>query len=164
MKRLVSIIVAMAIIINCGLNVLAIDNTEEVSIVLNGDAKFYNAFVNDGVSMAEVKLFEDCGISVIHQSEKENVQMYKDANTLTLSKSTATGYFNGEEVKASPPLMVNSELYLPVRIVMENFGYEVKWENESVNITEKTAEEENNGQTEAEAIDYSTYPLGEEIF
>ena len=71
MKRLVSIIVAMAIIINCGLNVLAIDNTEEVSIVLNGDAKFYNAFVNDGVAMTEVKLFEDCGISVIHQPEKE---------------------------------------------------------------------------------------------
>lgn len=54
--------------------------------------------------------------------------------SLTIGSSTAT--VNGAEKELdSPPILINDRTMVPLRFIMENFGFNVEWSDEDQMVT-----------------------------
>lgn len=78
------------------------------------------------------RTMEAMGAIVTYTPGNETVQVHKGGHVMVIGLRSSTLLFDGKPlVMDTPPLIKKERTYLPVRYLMEPFGYEVEWLNGS---------------------------------
>lgn len=114
---------------------------QEVTTVMNAHQLQFSSIRETGipflntdnhVMMPIKRTMEAMGATVTYTPSDEVIRVEKDGHTLLIGLRTNTLYFDKESVTMEmPPLVKYEHAYLPVRYLLEPFGYKIEWLSES---------------------------------
>ncbi|MDD3853739.1 MAG: copper amine oxidase N-terminal domain-containing protein, partial [Syntrophomonadaceae bacterium] len=124
MNKKFILILTMLLVFAVALPVIAADN-----IMLNERSyQSAQAIVNQqGTSMISLDMFEEIiGASVA--VENNTIKVNKNDRILTMTLNNQNAIFDGKTLKIpQPPMTINQQIYVPLRITLESYGAEVIW-------------------------------------
>lgn len=143
MKKLVSIVLSLAILLSC-VGVFA-SSGEKITVTLNGEALAFDVepvIENDRVMVPFRAIFEALGCNVTYnvQEGRQFVTAIRGENQLIFQIGAYDMWVNGNaEALDVPPVIKQGRTLVPVRALSEAFGAEVEWvdETKTVAITSK---------------------------
>lgn len=123
-------------------------NAAEIGLYLDGKA------LNTDVSPVIVQnrsfvpvrsIFEKMGAEVTWISSRKQVIIRSSSARVVLNIDSTTAYVDDDEIKLDvAPFIKEGRTMVPVRFISESLNYNVKWENNSVYITSKKAQNTTN--------------------
>ena len=131
MKKLISILIALTILLSCSsLTAMA---SEEVKVVFDGELLSFDvpAQIINGRTMVPVrKIFEELGMEVLWDGESQKVTARKKGIQIELFINDTTAYRNSVEQEIDVPAqIIDNRTLVPVRVVSEYAGATVEWDN-----------------------------------
>lgn len=113
----------------------------EVTCVMNSHELRFNTTMETGkpfinpeshLMMPVKKTMEAMGAVVTYSPDSEAILVEKDGHVMVIQLRSSTLLFDGASfVMEAPPFIQKERAYLPVRYLMEPFGYSVEWLNGS---------------------------------
>ncbi|QOR34249.1 copper amine oxidase N-terminal domain-containing protein [Clostridium sp. 'deep sea'] len=110
---------------------------EKVEFTLNNAVGDLGTPVKIGTtSMVPARLVEELGVSFAWDAESQTVEYTYGETTVKLTVDSKTGIVNGENVPLSeaPYLNAQGRLMVPVRMVGQSLGFDVKWTSDDAPI------------------------------
>ena len=108
-------------------------NSEEKNIDDEGTVPV----IIDGRTYLPVRaIVEEIGGSVDWDSEAKELKLNYKEDEIKLTIDSTEGYLNGEPcVLDAAPVIANGRTMLPLRIIEQNFGFNIDWNSETKEIT-----------------------------
>ncbi|MDO4302055.1 MAG: cyclophilin-like fold protein [Clostridia bacterium] len=102
--------------------------------------------IKNGHTMVPIRtIVEETGGRVEWNNDTQAVVIYRGNDSIELKINSEIAYLNGEEyVIETPPEIINSRTFLPVRFISEGLGFDVDW-NEALQQITITADSVNDG-------------------
>ena len=138
MKRIITILLAMLILVSAITPVMANDN---ITVKIDGKKIAFDVqpqLINNRTMVPLRAIFEALGATVDWNDATQTVTSTKGATTISLTINNPTMYVNGTSVALdSPACLVGARTLVPVRAISEAFGTKVEWDDSTstVNIT-----------------------------
>ncbi len=133
MKKLISILTALTILLSC----FSITATaaEEVKVILDGELLSFDvpAQIINGRTMVPVrKIFEELGMDVIWDGDAQKVIANKKGVLIELYINSTTVCRNSVDQEIDVPAqIIENRTLVPVRVVSEYAGSDVVWDNDT---------------------------------
>lgn len=81
-------------------------------------------------------VFEQMGIRVEWNNDNHTIIAYNGLNTIHMIINSETAYISNKEYALdSPPVIINSKTYIPLRFISEGLGFTVDWNENQKKIT-----------------------------
>lgn len=130
LKKLIKIII-FSLIIWSFVPAYPSNAQSEVSLYIDDVKQEVNGIVIDGRTLVPLRvIFEALGVSVEWDSKTKTVTSQKNDINLVLTIDNKTAEKNGQTIELDvPPQIVNGSTMVPVRLVSETFGADVKWDS-----------------------------------
>lgn len=154
MKKTISIILSVVMLFSLAITgfsantqtngateiVLKIDNP---TMTVNGIEKEIDpgmgtkpVIINDRTLLPIRAVVEEIGGAVGWNGEKQEVTLSYGKNTILLTINNTTAYLNGEaHTLDTAPTIINDRTMLPIRFIVESFGYTVDWNGSTQTVT-----------------------------
>lgn len=112
--------------------VTCVMNTHELQFVSNSQTGIPFINPDSHLMMPVKKTMEAMGATVTYTPETETVRVEKNSRVMIINLRSNTLLIDNKPIDMeTTPLIKKERVYLPVRYLMEPFGYEVKWLNGS---------------------------------
>ena len=140
MKKLISVIIAAAVVISSFTAVLGDD---EITVLLDGEKLEFDVqpqIINDRTMVPMRVIFEALGADVEWDGSTKSITSQKDETVIIMTIGYDTMFLNYSPVTLdSPPVIVDDRTLVPLRAVAESFNCAVDWENATRTVTILTA-------------------------
>lgn len=138
MKKFLSIVLAVAMILSC---TAVFAEEKAISVEIDGKAIVFDVapVIVDGRTLVPLRaIFEELGAVVNWDDETKTVSAFKENTSVVLQIGTPT-LFVGNEAKPMdvPAQIVSDRTLVPLRAVSEAFGCEVEWNADEKKVTIK---------------------------
>ena len=137
MKKLVSMILALAMIISCFSCVAFAD--DEIKITLNGSylTMDQNPIIVDGRTLVPLRvIFEGLGAKVSWDDATKTATGTKDGKEIKITIDNTVAKVDGKDVTLDVPAqIVNARTLVPVRFISESLGASVAWNGDTKTVT-----------------------------
>ncbi len=148
MKKFISIILSISILLSTATVLKAEDSVDKITVTMNGEAMQFDAepvVENNSVLIPMRAIFEALGCDVTYDETdgKKNITATNAENQITLEIGSDKMYVNGEEKELIAPAKIFSgRTLVPVRAISEALGADVNWsaETKTITITPKQVE------------------------
>ena len=161
MKKVLSIVLICCLCLSlCCINIYA--DEKVVSVFVDGDKLVFDVdpVVEDGRTLVPIRaISEYLKYEVNWDNEKWEAEIKNDGNTMVIGVDK-TEYTKNGEVKEMdvPAKLVNGRTLVPLRLIAENFGCTVEWDNDANSAYINT---EDNAMEEDEwTPDFNDYSVG----
>lgn len=157
MKKIITLLVALCVIMSCSLFSAFAAETSDISISLQIDNPIMTVNgteteVDEGRETAPVirnsrtlmpvrTVVEEMGGSVAWDNSSRTAVLTLGENEIRLIIDSTTAYFNNEAAALdTAPIIINDRTFLPIRFIAESFGFIVEWDetNSTVTIIKQT--------------------------
>lgn len=151
MKKFLAVILTIIIFVVSTVNIFAEavrnENSDRIEISfkvgddvlkINGrDVKVQKPYVINGTTLVPLRVITEAfGAEVIWNGEEESIILKYSGVTIKLVIGVQTAIVDGSEVPLDViPVIVNDNTMVPLRFITENFGADVKYNNETMEIT-----------------------------
>lgn len=111
-------------------SVLPVENIIPLGFTIKFDTP---PVVRDGRTLVPLRaLAEGMGAAVTWNGEESKIILQKEGIKIELQLRNRIAYVNGEEINLDvPPETINNRTTVPLRFLLQQFGYDVNWDNES---------------------------------
>jgi hypothetical protein len=137
MKKIVSIIICLAIVLSC----VVCFASDDVKVVVGGNEVVFDQppVIQEGRTLVPLRaIFEALGASVGWDGETSSVIASKDDTVIIMQIGHGNLYKNNETIKLDvPPVIINSRTLVPVRAIAESFDLTVEWDDATRTVTVK---------------------------
>ena len=137
MKKIISIVICLAIALSC---VTCFANSD-VKVVVNEKEVVFDQppVIQDGRTLVPLRaIFEALGAVVGWDGETNSVIASKDDTVIIMQIGHENLYKNNETIKLDvPPVIINSRTLVPVRAIAESFNLTVGWDDATRTVTVK---------------------------
>jgi copper amine oxidase-like protein len=118
------------------LEIVIEQTSEPVTLKLNEATDFGTPVKVGSTSMIPARLVEELGVSFAWDAEAQTVEYTYGETTVQLTVGSKTGIVNGENVPVAeaPYLNDKGRLMVPVRMVGQSLGFDVKWSSDDAPI------------------------------
>lgn len=156
MKKIISVILSAAML-TTGLTACAAENgtepkAESISIsmqidnpvmTVNGAEKEIDpgmgttpVIINDRTLLPVRAVVEEIGGTVVWNGDTQEVTLSYGQNTILLTIDSETAYLNSTpQALDAAPTIINDRTMLPIRFIVESFGYTVDWDGDTQTVT-----------------------------
>lgn len=139
MKKIISLITGAVLSAMCAVSAFAEQN---VGLILNGEQFETDvpAFIENNRTMVPARaIFEAMGAKVTWDEENKTVLMIhsreNEFTSVVLQIGLDKAFVNNETKELDAPAMiVNNRTFVPLRFIMESFGGNVTWEEETKSV------------------------------
>ncbi len=154
MKKTISIILSVVMLLSLAITgfsadtqtngateiILQIDNP---TMTVNGVEKEIDpgmgttpVIINDRTLLPVRAVVEEIGGTVGWNGETQEVTLSHEQNTILLTIDSTTAYLNGAaQILDTAPTIINDRTMLPIRFIVESFGYTVDWDGDTQAVT-----------------------------
>ncbi len=137
MKRIVSIVICLAIVLSC----VTCFAADDVKVIVGGNEVVFDQppVIQEGRTLVPLRaIFEALGASVGWDGETSSVIASKDDTVIIMQIGHGNLYKNNETIKLDvPPVIINSRTLVPVRAIAESFDLTVEWDDATRTVTVK---------------------------
>lgn len=144
MKKILTLFLsAVLLITNLTACAAGIDNTEDITIILqidnpvmtvNGEEKPIDengtapVIINDRTLLPIRAVIEEMGGAVEWDGETQTVLLAYNDNIITLAIDNSTAFLNNDAATLdTAPTIINDRTMLPIRFIAESFQFNVNW-------------------------------------
>lgn len=136
MKKLLTILASLTLILSLSLPALAVNHEGEIGICLDGNTYYPSSLpvqVQNGRTMVPLRdLAERLGADVEWVQETQEIVMIRAGSTVTMTLGKTTADVDGTAVEMDvAPYAVDGHTLIPARYVAEFFGQVVTWDQEN---------------------------------
>lgn len=132
MNKKNAILILLLFIVLCGFNSIAMAESNNISIVINGAAQEYDQppVIKNGTTLVPLRgIFETLGASVTWNSQTKSIKGIKGDTTINLILGSDIAVVNNETVQLSlEAQVIGGRTFVPLRFVSESLGADVRWE------------------------------------
>jgi hypothetical protein len=157
LKRKISIILSLILVMALATPVFAAVNLE-----VNGRdyEPSYELYLENGVTLVPLDVITDAlGCDVT--TEGDQITYQENDNSLQMNINSTTAVVNGtNQTMPMAPRMINNQIYVPLRFVLESLGAQVGWDSEASSVS-VTYNETRNGMTAAEIMAKASVAMAE---
>ena len=144
MKRFLGVILA-AVMVFTAAPVFAQEDLERVTVNMNGAEMQFDVapiIENDRTLIPIRGLLETLGAKVEWDHDNYNAIADKDGVRVVLPIGSSTAYVNGEARTLDVPAELrNGRTMVPLRFILQSFGIEIEWEQETRTVYINTTEQ-----------------------
>ncbi|WP_019122702.1 PdaC/SigV domain-containing protein [Brevibacillus massiliensis] len=92
-----------------------------------------NAFIVDDLTYVPLTQFgQELGIAVVYKPETQRITLRKTGKELVMTVNSPEYSLNGhDQIANGQPLVMHSEVYVPLRVAAENMGYQLAWQEQA---------------------------------
>ena len=131
MKKLVSLVLALVMIISC-FTVSTVFASDEIKVLINGTSLTMDqapVIVNDRTLVPLRAIFEGLGATVTWDDATKTATGIKDGKEIKISIDSTIAFVGGKLVSLDVPAqIVGSRTMVPVRFISESLGCKVDWD------------------------------------
>jgi len=131
MKKLVSLVLALVMIISC-FTVSTVFASDEIKVLINGTSLTMDqapVIVNDRTLVPLRAIFEGLGATVTWNDATKTATGVKDGKEIKISIDSTIAFVGGKLVSLDVPAqIVGSRTMVPVRFISESLGCRVDWD------------------------------------
>ena len=135
MKKIVSIVICLVIVLSC----VTCFAANDVKVFVGGNEVVFDQppVIQDGRTLVPLRaIFEALGASVGWDGETSSVIASKDDKVIIMQIGHENLYKNNEKIKLDvPPVIINSRTLVPVRAIAESFNLTVGWDDATRTVT-----------------------------
>ena len=114
-------------------------NPDEIAVFIDGKEIEFDqppVILENRTLVPFRQIAEELGATVTYDDSTKTAMMTKDKTTITLTIASKIAYVNSEAVTLDcPAQIINNRTLVPIRFVSENFGVEVRWNDEERSIS-----------------------------
>ena len=129
MKKILSLILTLSMVLSCISAVSAADGV--INITIDGDAKIFDVMpvIENSITLVPMRgVFEALGAEITWDEATQTVTAAKDNKTVVIQIGSNAAKVNEEEVTLDAPAKVISDrTMVPARFVSDALGYSVNW-------------------------------------
>ncbi|QHI73718.1 copper amine oxidase N-terminal domain-containing protein [Aminipila terrae] len=146
MKKTVLILFVVCTLI-LALPSLSFAQNSKIHVNVNGEAVNFDAapFIENNVTYVPVRgVFEKLGAKVVWKNNTKEIIVYKGRTVLVLILNNRWTVINDGLVNANAtPKIVNSKAFVPIRLISENLGATVTWnqQTQTINIVQNPVDD-----------------------
>jgi serine protease Do len=132
MNKKNAVLILLLYIILCGFSSIAMAESNNISVVINGAAQEYDQppVIKNGTTLVPLRgIFETLGASVTWNSQTKSIKGVKGDTTINLILGSDIAVINNETVQLSlEAQVIGGRTFVPLRFVSESLGADVRWE------------------------------------
>lgn len=114
---------------------------KEISVILKGEKLVFDAnpiTENGRVLVPMRKIFEELGATVYWNNDTKTATGLKDSTVVTITVDSNIMTKNGQNISLDVPARIsNTRTLVPIRVIAESFGLDVKWNQDTYSVVIK---------------------------
>ena len=118
--------------------------------------------INDRTLLPVRAVVEEIGGTVEWNGDAQEVTLLYEQNIIRLTINDTTAYLNDESITLdAAPAIINDRTMLPIRFIVESFGYDVAWNGDIQTVTITKAEPQISEPTAEQTVEPEQEPSAE---